>query len=67
MAGIRGKSFTVAELVEAGVKRISFASSLYRAAMTRLVEAVSEVKTSGTFGYLDTTMITADLNKFFPE
>ena len=67
MAGIRGKSFTVAELVEAGVKRISFASSLYRAAMTRLVEAVAEVKTSGTFGYLDNTMITPDLNKFFPD
>jgi len=67
MAGIRGKSFTVAELGEAGVKRISFASSLYRAAMTRLVEAASEVKRSGTFGYLDQTMITADLNKFLPE
>src|SRR5690348_8991156 len=39
MAGIRGKSFTVAELAQAGVKRISFASSLYRAAITGLVDA----------------------------
>src|SRR5215467_6175925 len=31
MAGIRGKSFTVQELTEAGVKRISFATSLFRA------------------------------------
>src|SRR5213076_1983974 len=31
MVGIKGKSFTAAELAAAGVKRISLASSLYRA------------------------------------
>ena len=67
MVGIRGKSFTVAQLVEAGVKRISFASSLYRAAMTRLVEAASAVKQSGAFDYLENTMTTAELNQFLPE
>lgn len=67
MVGIRGKSFTVAELAAAGVKRISFASSLYRAAMTNLVAAASEAKQSGTFGYLDNTLTTADLYKFLPE
>src|SRR5689334_9256206 len=36
MVGIKGKSFTVAALAEAGVKRISLATSLYRAAMTGL-------------------------------
>ena len=51
MAGIKGKSFTVAELAAAGVKRISLATSLYRAAMTGLVDAASEVKDKGTFGY----------------
>src|SRR5262249_54953618 len=30
MAGIRGKSFTVAELTEAGVRRVSVAGSFYR-------------------------------------
>src|SRR5260221_491968 len=49
MVGIRGKSFTIAELDEAGVKRISFASSLYRAAMTGLIEAASEAKQHETF------------------
>src|SRR5262249_49479900 len=39
MAGIRGKSFTVAELAAAGVRRISLATSLYRTAMTGLLEA----------------------------
>ena len=67
MVGVRGKSFTVAQLVEAGVKRISFASSLYRAAMAGLMEAASEVRQSGTFGYLDKTITTAELNKFLPE
>ena len=67
MVGIRGKSFTVAQLVEAGVKRISFASSLYRSAMTGLLAAASEIRDSGTFGYLDNIATSADLNKFFPE
>src|SRR5574341_1565935 len=39
MAGIKGKSFTVAELEAAGVRRISLAGSLYRAAMSSLLEA----------------------------
>jgi 2-methylisocitrate lyase-like PEP mutase family enzyme len=39
MVGIRGKSFSVAELQAAGVRRISLATSLYRAAMTGLVAA----------------------------
>lgn len=67
MAGIRGKSFTVAQLAEAGVKRISFASSLYRAAITGLIAAASEARQSGTFGYLEKTITTAELNKFLPE
>ncbi len=67
MVAIRGKSFSVAELAEAGVKRISFASSLYKAAMTGLIAAASEVKQSGTFGYLEKTLTTAELNKFLPE
>ena len=35
--GSKGKSFTVAALAAAGVKRISLATSLYRAAMTGLL------------------------------
>lgn len=64
MVGIKGKSFSVAELTGAGVKRISFASSLYRAAMTGLLNAASEIKENGTFNYLNGTMPTPDLNKF---
>jgi 2-methylisocitrate lyase-like PEP mutase family enzyme len=67
MAGIKGKSFSVAELEAAGVKRISLATSLYRAAMTGLLDAAKEVKEKGTFGYLDRTMPTPDLNAFMKE
>jgi 2-methylisocitrate lyase-like PEP mutase family enzyme len=67
MVGVRGKSFAAAELAEAGVKRISFGSSLYRAMMNHLIKVASEMKESGTFNYLDETMTTPDLYKFFPD
>lgn len=61
MAGIKGKSFSVAELADAGVRRISLATSLYRAAMTGLLEAAREVKESGQFGFIDRSASTAEL------
>ncbi|HTY79129.1 MAG TPA: isocitrate lyase/phosphoenolpyruvate mutase family protein [Gemmatimonadales bacterium] len=64
MVGIKGKSFTVAELAAAGVKRISLATSLYRMAMTGLVDAAREVKDKGTFGYIDRSLATPDMNAF---
>jgi len=64
MAGIKGKSFTVAELEAAGVRRISLATSLYRIAMTGLVEAAREVKDKGTFGYIDRSIPSPDLAAF---
>jgi 2-methylisocitrate lyase-like PEP mutase family enzyme len=63
MVGIKGRSFTVADLAAAGVKRISLASSLYKVAMTGLLDAAREVKEQGTFTYLDTSVSTPDLNK----
>ncbi len=64
MAGIKGKSFSVPELAAAGVKRISLATSLYRVAMTGLLDAAREVKDKGTLGYVDTTISTPELNGF---
>jgi 2-methylisocitrate lyase-like PEP mutase family enzyme len=63
MAGIPGKSFPVAELAAAGVRRISLATSLYRAAMTGFLNAAKEVKEAGRFTFLDTSVTTADLNR----
>ena len=67
MVGIKGKSFSVAELEKAGVRRISLATSLYRAAMTGLVDAAREVKEAGTFGYLERSLSTPELGKFMQE
>jgi len=63
MAGIKGKSFSVGELAAAGVRRISLATSLYRAAMTGLLDAAGEVKDTGQFGFLDRSVTTTELNK----
>ena len=64
MVGIKGRSFSKAELEAAGVKRISLATSLYRAAMTGLLNAGREVRETGTFTYLDSAIATPDLNAF---
>jgi len=61
MAGIKGKSFPVGDLVAAGVRRISLATSLYRAAMTGLIDAAREVKEQGRFGFLDRCVTTPEL------
>jgi 2-methylisocitrate lyase-like PEP mutase family enzyme len=67
MAGIKGMSFTVAELERAGVRRISLATSLYRAAMTGLLDAAREVRERGTFDYLDRAVPTAELGRFMRQ
>jgi len=63
MVGIKGKSFSIDELAAAGVRRISLATSLYRAAMSGLVAAAREVKDSGQFSFVETGMTTAELNE----
>jgi len=63
MVGIKGKSFPVADLAAAGVRRISLATSLYRAAMTGFLDAVREVMDAGEFGFLDRSMTTPELHK----
>jgi 2-methylisocitrate lyase-like PEP mutase family enzyme len=64
MVGIRGKSFTLAELEAAGVRRVSLATSLWRAAMSGLIEAAREVREQGTFGYLDRGPPGAEIARF---
>lgn len=64
MVAIRGRSFSVPELQAAGVRRISLATTLYRAAMTGLVDAAREAREQGTFGFVDRVMTTPELNGF---
>ncbi len=63
MVGIKGKSFSASELAAAGVRRISLATSLYRAAMTGFFDAAREVRDAGQFGFLDRCLNTPELNK----
>ena len=67
MVGIPGKSFTVKELEAAGVRRISLATSLYRTAMTGLIEAAREIRDHGTFGYLDRTVPGREFSAFMAK
>lgn len=53
MVGMKGRSFCVAALRAAGVRRISLATSLYRAAMAGMLQAAREVQEQGSFGYVD--------------
>ncbi len=64
MAGIAGRSFSVADVAATGVRRISLATSLYRAAMTGVVAAATEVMENGTFSYVDSAMSTPDVARF---
>ena len=63
MVGIKGKSFSVSELSAAGVRRISLATSLYRAAMTGFLDAANDVRDKGQFSFLDRCVTTPELNK----
>jgi 2-methylisocitrate lyase-like PEP mutase family enzyme len=64
MVGMPRQPFSVAELAEAGVRRISLSTTLYRAAMTGLLAAAREVKDTGTFNYVETLMSGGQLSKY---
>lgn len=53
MIGIPGRSFTLRQLQDAGVKRVSLATSMYKVAMNAARAAAREVLSQGTFSYVD--------------
>jgi 2-methylisocitrate lyase-like PEP mutase family enzyme len=67
MAGIKGRSFSVKELEAAGVRRVSLATSLYRAAMSGLIDAAREVRAEGSFRYLERALATPELNSYMEK
>ena len=67
MVAIRNRSFSVSELAAAGVRRISLATSLYRAAMSGLVGAAREIRESGTFGFVDRAMLSSEFAQYLQE
>ncbi|MBI2510569.1 MAG: isocitrate lyase/phosphoenolpyruvate mutase family protein [Opitutae bacterium] len=56
MASIPGAGFTLRDLEAAGVKRVSLAASLYRAALSGVDAAAREILEHGTFGYTGTIL-----------
>lgn len=54
--------FPLAELAAAGVRRVSTGGSLHRVALGALRRAGEELRTAGTFGYLDTAPTTAEID-----
>jgi 2-methylisocitrate lyase-like PEP mutase family enzyme len=64
MIGMQGRSFPIQALDDAGVRRISLATSLYRAALTGFLAAVCEIRDEGEFDYVDKSLTTADLVQY---
>ena len=63
--GLSGATFSLAELGELGVKRVSLGSSLARAVYGALLRASREVRDSGTFTFARDAMPYAELNALF--
>ena len=59
------KNRSVAELAALGVRRVSLASALARAALGGFLRAAREIAERGTFGGFETAEPSADLNRFF--
>jgi len=59
--GLKGPIYSVSELENAGVRRISVGGSLARAALGALMRAATELKNSGTFTYAADALPSADI------
>jgi 2-methylisocitrate lyase-like PEP mutase family enzyme len=60
--GLKGASFSVAELAALGVRRISVGSALSRAALGAVVRAAREMLEQGTFRFADDALPYAEAN-----
>lgn len=66
LMGLKGANrFTVAELGEMGVRRISLGSGFSRAALTAFLHAAREVVDDGTFTFADEAMYISELTAMF--
>lgn len=64
--GLRPPYFTLEQLAEAGVRRVSTGGSLARAAFGALDRAAKEILSTGSFGYTQDAMPGADLAALMP-
>ena len=65
--GLQAPSFTVQELSDAGVQRVSVGGSFARAAMGALKRAAQEVWSRGTFDYASEAMPGKDLSRIMSK
>lgn len=65
--GLSGPRHTVAQLSDAGVRRISVGGSFARAAFGALLRAAQEVRSSGTFTYAADAIGDADLARMMSQ
>jgi 2-methylisocitrate lyase-like PEP mutase family enzyme len=63
VAGIGRTRFTLGELKEFGVRRVTIGTSFCRAALTAVVRAAREVLDRGSFNYVDGIHTVADFNE----
>ena len=67
LMGLQGKTYTVAELEAAGVKRVSVGGSFARAALGGFIRAAREVKERGTFAYAADAIADKEVSSYMAE
>lgn len=65
--GLRGTAYSVAELSEAGVSRVSVGGSFARAAYGALMRAAQEVRQHGSFGYAAQAIPDAEISTLMSQ
>jgi 2-methylisocitrate lyase-like PEP mutase family enzyme len=65
--GLKGAAYSVDELAEAGVKRISVGGSFARAALGGFIRAAREVKEKGTFTYAGEAISHAEVRGYMEK
>ena len=65
--GLQGQSYSVGQLGDAGVKRISVGGSFARAALGAFIRAAQEVKERGTFTYAEAAIPDAEAAAFMSD
>jgi 2-methylisocitrate lyase-like PEP mutase family enzyme len=64
LAGIKGLNFSLAEIEQAGARRISLGGALARVALGALLSAAREMQQRGTFSFVDHAAPTSEINSF---
>lgn len=67
LMGLTGPRYTVEELAQAGVRRISTGGALARAAYGAVLRAADEMRRDGTFGFADDAMSSDDLSAIMSQ